>query len=233
MEFSWSQKLYLTPTTTADLPRNLLLLAAPLEVRVLGEARVGELLLEAEAVRCDEAPLGTKARVVLGPYEVMVGDRECRRVVASGEPRVTLEGQSHAYRGELVVTLDFPESGVSGDATSLTAPSASQTLEMQGLPDVVTFNAQQQLGAEAAAQLTPDAWRDVAAALAADPTLIGRSATFTLPASSPLAAGLQGEGPAEMRNLAKRLADDGKFSRNWDWGFLVRPDATTRTPRWP
>jgi phosphate transport system permease protein len=138
-----------------------------------------------------------------------------------------VNGIAGFQRAELVVTLNFPESGVTGDTVSLTAPSASQTLEMQGLPDVVTFNAQQQLGADASAQLTTDAWRDVAAALAADPTLIGRSATFALPASSPLAAGLQGQGPAEMRNLAKRLADDGKLSRNWDWGFLARSDATT------
>lgn len=138
-----------------------------------------------------------------------------------------INGISGFQRAELTVTIDFPESGVSGDAVSLVAPSAMQTLEMQGLPDVVNFYAEAQLGAKAAAELSVDGWRDVAGALAADPTLIERSATFELPASSALAAALQGEGSPELRVLAKQLADDGKLARNWDWGFLARSDATS------
>lgn len=138
-----------------------------------------------------------------------------------------INGVAGFQRAELEVTLDFPETGVSGDAVSLTAPSAMQTLEMQGLPEVVVFYAEQQLGADAAAELSPDAWRDVAAALADDPALIGRSETFDLPASSALAAGLQGEGSPEMQALAARLAKDGKLAKNWDWGFLARSDATS------
>jgi len=138
-----------------------------------------------------------------------------------------INGIAGFQRAEGAVTIDFPASGVTGDAVSLTAPSAMQTLEMQGLPDIVTFFAQQQLGADAAAEIAPDAWRDIAAALAADPALISGSKSFDLPASSALAAGLQGEGPPAMQALAKRLAGDGKLSRNWDWGFLARSDATT------
>jgi phosphate transport system permease protein len=138
-----------------------------------------------------------------------------------------MNGIAGFQRAELAVTIDFPASGLSGDATALTASTAAQTLEMQGLPDVVTSFAQQQLGKDAAAAIAPDAWRDVAAALADDPSLIGRSATFNLPTSSTLAAGLQGEGPPEAQALAAKLAADGKLSRNWDWGFLARSDATT------
>jgi phosphate transport system permease protein len=138
-----------------------------------------------------------------------------------------INGIGGFQRAELTITVNFPESGIVGDAVSLTAPSATQTLEMQGLPDVVAFYAEAQLGAAAAAELSEDGWRDVAAALANDPTLIERSATFDLPASSALAAGLQGEGSPEMQALARRLAADGKLSRNWDEGFLTRSDATT------
>lgn len=136
-------------------------------------------------------------------------------------------GVAGFQRAELTVTVDFPASGVSGDAVSLTAPSAMQTLEMQGLPDVVAFFAEEQLGTDAAAELSGDGWRDVAAALADDPSLIERSETFELPASSALSAGLGGNGPPEMQALAKQLAEDGKLSRNWDWGFLSRSDATS------
>ncbi len=130
-------------------------------------------------------------------------------------------------RAELAVTIDFPESGLAGDAVSLTAPSAMQTLEMQGLPEVVAFYVEKQLGRDAAAEVSPDGWRDIAAALSADPTLIQRSATFELPVSSTLAAGMEGNGPAAMQALSQRLAAEGKLSRNWDWGFLARSDATS------
>ena len=130
-------------------------------------------------------------------------------------------------RAELEVTIDFPTSGVTGDAVSLTAPSAMQTLEMQGLPDVIQFFAEAQVGKDAAEQISSDAWRDVAAALADDPDLITRSAVFHLPTNSALASGLQGEGAPEMQALAQKLANEGKLARNWDWGFLSRSDATS------
>jgi len=139
---------------------------------------------------------------------------------------MAVNGVAGFQRAELAVTIDFPASGITGDATSLTAPSAGQTLEMQGLPDVVTLSAEQQLGKDAAAQLSPAAWRDVAAALAEDPGLVDRTATLHLPVNSALAAGLEGEGSAETQALAKKLAAQGKLARNWDWGFLARSDAT-------
>jgi len=138
-----------------------------------------------------------------------------------------INGISGFQRAELAVTIDFPESGVTGDEVSLTAPTAGQTLEMQGLPDVVKFYAEQQLGADAAAEISVEAWRDVATALADDPSLIERKATFDLPVSSELAYGLQGDGSPEIQALAKRLASEDKLNRNWDWGFLARSDATS------
>jgi phosphate transport system permease protein len=138
-----------------------------------------------------------------------------------------INGVAGFQRAEVEVTIDFPTSGVTGDAISLTAPSAMQTLEMQGLPDIVTFFAEEQLGKDAAAEISSEAWRDVATALAEDPDLITRSQSFNLPTSSALAAGLQGEGPPEMQALAQRLDKEGKLSRNWDMGFLSRSDATS------
>ncbi|GAA0765116.1 phosphate ABC transporter permease PstA [Erythromicrobium ramosum] len=138
-----------------------------------------------------------------------------------------INGVAGFQRAEVEVTIDFPTSGVTGDAISLTAPSAMQTLEMQGLPDIVTFFAEAQLGKDAAAEISPDAWRDIATALAEDPDLITRSQSFNLPTSSALAAGLQGEGPPAMQALAQGLDKEGKLSRNWDMGFLSRSDATS------
>jgi len=138
-----------------------------------------------------------------------------------------VNGIGGLQRAELEVTIDFAASGVAGDATSLAAPSAVQTLEMQGLPEIVTSFAEQQLGAEAAVQLSEEAWRDVAAALVADPELIKGSRTFHLATTSALAGAIQGEGTDELQALAKKLSSEGKLARNWDWGFLTRSDATS------
>ncbi|MEE4288674.1 MAG: phosphate ABC transporter permease PstA [Erythrobacter sp.] len=132
-------------------------------------------------------------------------------------------------RAELAVPINFAQSGLTGDEVSLTAPSALQTLELQGMPEVIHFFAEEALGEAGAAQLSDQAWRDVAAALTSDPALITRDEpiTFHLPASSDLASGLAGEGSAEMQALAKDLASQGKLAENWDWGFLARSDATS------
>ncbi len=138
-----------------------------------------------------------------------------------------MNGIGGFQRAEIAVTINFPESGITGDAVSLTAPSATQALEMQGLPDVVAFYAEQQLGPDAAAELSSEGWRDLATALAADPTLIERKATFELAASSALAAAMRGDGPPAIQALAVRLVSERKLARNWDWGFLTRSDATS------
>ncbi len=137
-----------------------------------------------------------------------------------------INGIGGFQRAELEVTVDFAALGVEGDAVSLAAPSAVQTLEMQGLPDALTAVAEQQLGKDAAQEISPQAWRDVAAALTANPALLESSKVFHLATSSALSSALQGEGPPEMQALARRLADEGKLARNWDLGFLTRSDAT-------
>lgn len=130
-------------------------------------------------------------------------------------------------RAELAVPIDFAQSGLTGDEVSLRAASATQVLEMQGLPDVVSRFAEEALGAEGAGELSRDAWLDIAKALAEDPGLIDEQATFQLAASSDLAAGLAGEGSPDMQALAERLEAEGHLSENWDLGFLSRSDATS------
>ncbi len=132
-------------------------------------------------------------------------------------------------RAELAVPITFAESGLTGDEISLTAPSAVQTLEMQGMAEVVHFFAEEALGKEGADQLSDQAWRDVAAALTEDPALLERTEpmVFQLPSSSDLASGLAGEGSPEMQALAERLVAEGSLAENWDWGFLSRSDATS------
>jgi len=139
---------------------------------------------------------------------------------------MTMNGIGGFQRTELAVPIDFTNAGIAGDANSLSQPSAMQTLEAQGLPAVVQFYAGEALGDDGAAQVSPDAWRVVADAIIADPGLLQRKATMHLPATADLAAAYGGDGNAQLRPLAARLASQGAIERNIDWGFLTRADAT-------
>ena len=130
-------------------------------------------------------------------------------------------------RVEAAVPIGLAASGLSADSAVLAQPGAVQGLEAQGLPAIVAASAEQALGAEGAAAVDPEAWRDVAARLIADPSLASRTAVFHLPTDGALAAGFEAEGPAEMRALAQRLVAEGKLSKNFDAGFLTRSDATS------
>ncbi|MBB3033018.1 phosphate ABC transporter permease PstA [Alteriqipengyuania lutimaris] len=139
---------------------------------------------------------------------------------------MTINGIGGFQRAELKVPIDFAASGISGDASTLNKSGALQMLEMQGLPEVVGFSAEQALGEEGAQELSQDAWREVAAALRSDPSLLRGQETFWLPSTGDLAMGLDDEGNAEMRALASQLQRDGNLAKRFDWGFLVRSDAT-------
>lgn len=131
-------------------------------------------------------------------------------------------------RAEVAVPIDLAASGITADPVVLTQPNAIQTLELQGLPEVVSAAAEESLGEdEAALALDPDAWREVAMRLRDDPALAQGRTLFQLPASSRLTAGFAGEGAPEMRALATRLAADGTLANNLDLGFLTRSDATS------
>ncbi|GMM94241.1 phosphate ABC transporter permease PstA [Qipengyuania sp. MTN3-11] len=139
---------------------------------------------------------------------------------------MTINGIGGFQRAELEVQIDFTEAGLASDPAALALPNAAQSLELQGLPQVVEFFAERELGEEGGSQLDPQAWREVAEAVIEDPALLRGQATFWLPASAGLASGLADEGSQEMQALADRLEAQGRLETRLDPGFLVRSDAT-------
>ncbi len=137
-----------------------------------------------------------------------------------------LSGVSGFQRDELRVPINLAQSGISADPGVLQGSGGVQSLQLQGLPQVVEAAAETELGAAGAAEMSQEGWREVAEAIAADPSLLQREETFWLPASGDLAQGLDGEGPPAMQRLAASLADQGKLQSRFDSGFLTRADAT-------
>lgn len=129
-------------------------------------------------------------------------------------------------RTELAVEIDFAQSGITADPTVLAQPSAMQTLEVQDLPAIVEAAAVQSLGEDGADQINSEAWRDVARAIIADPALLHTKTVLQLPASRDLASAYSRDGRQQLWPLAERLEAEGKLSKNFDFGFLERSDAT-------
>ncbi|MBX7527113.1 phosphate ABC transporter permease PstA [Qipengyuania vesicularis] len=139
---------------------------------------------------------------------------------------MTINGIGGFQRAELAVPIDFTQSGITANPMATDPAAMVQSLESQGLPEVVQFYAGEALGEEGAAEIGSQAWRDVAAAIAADPSILDREETFWIPASADLASGYDGEGSQEMRDLAASLSAEGKLAEKFDTGFFTRADAT-------
>jgi phosphate transport system permease protein len=139
---------------------------------------------------------------------------------------MTINGIAGFQRAEVAVPVNLSEAGIAADASTLSGPGAAAALEMQGLKDIVQFYAEQELGEKAAAGISDEAWREVAAEVIANPQLVQAQHTYQLPATPALASALVGEGDAAAQAMAADMAEKGQLSRNWDWGFLNRSDAT-------
>jgi len=139
---------------------------------------------------------------------------------------MTINGIGGFQRVEAAVEIDFAQSDLQLPEEQVTLGEAMRSLQTQGLQDIVTASAEQSIGAEGAAQLNQQAWRDVAERIYVDPSLLLRSEEFNLPASPDLSAGYADEGSPEMIELADRLSEGGHLSKNFDFGFMQRSDAT-------
>jgi len=139
---------------------------------------------------------------------------------------MSINGIGGFQRAELSVPIDFTQAGLSAAPAGLSQPSAVQSLQAQGLPQVVEYFAEESLGKAGADQLSDNAWRTVADQIITNPAILRGTEEFSLAASPKLAGGLGGEGSAEMQSLAADLAAQGKLENRLDLGFLTRSDAT-------
>ena len=122
--------------------------------------------------------------------------------------------------------IALASSGLAPPTEGADAATTARALESQGLPEIVEQSAERALGTEGAAQLSPDGWREVAQAIAAERQLLTGTHVFQLATSSALADALKGAGHAELRPLALQLRREGKLRNAFDPGFLTRSDAT-------
>jgi phosphate transport system permease protein len=140
---------------------------------------------------------------------------------------MTANGIGGFKRTEIKLDIDFPQSGMVIDAKRLAQEDPMGGLELAGLKRAVEAAATENYGPKGADLISADAWREVGQALIADPALLSRKATLSLPASDDLASALRGEGQPDLQPLARKLESEERLGVEWDKGFLSRSDATS------
>jgi len=116
----------------------------------------------------------------------------------------------------IAVPVDFPAMGV--DAVSARTGA--------GLTEVPSLAADRAFGAGAGVALSDNAWLVLRDAVAGDPTIVKRTATIEMPASSAFTLAQRGKGSDAAEALVARLNARGVVSTGLSTSFLSNSDAT-------
>ncbi|EQB33741.1 phosphate ABC transporter permease PstA [Sphingobium ummariense] len=128
-------------------------------------------------------------------------------------------------RTEIAVKVDFPASPLLLDPANIT----DQGLADASLPMVTSTVAKQALGPDADTLLSPTAWTAIRDAIKADPKILGRTETISLPASTAIDLAAKSQGSPEAEAAVARLRKAGLLSTGFNSNFLTASDGTDPT----
>jgi phosphate transport system permease protein len=128
-------------------------------------------------------------------------------------------------RTEIALQIDFPASPLLLDPANIT----DAALANANLPMVTGQVAKDALGADADALLSPTAWISIRDAIKADPAILGRTVTISVPASTTIDLAAKHEGAPEAEASVERLRKAGLLTTGFNWSFLTASDGTDPT----
>lgn len=139
---------------------------------------------------------------------------------------------SNGLRGftqtQIDLTIDFPRSTLLVDPAMM-ATNGEQMLASANLPGVLDQAAQAQFGPEGGRLFSTGASLGLRDAILADPTILTRKVTLTLPASSGIDLAVKSDGSAANEAAAAKLKQAGLISTGFNSGFLTSSDGTDPT----
>jgi phosphate transport system permease protein len=125
-------------------------------------------------------------------------------------------------RTEIALKVDFPASPLLLDPNAIT----DQALANANLPIVTGEVAKKALGPDAEEWISPTAWVVLRDAIKADPKILGRTETISIPASTAVDLAAKSEGAPEAEAAVDRLNKAGLLSTDFNWNFLSASDGT-------
>ena len=128
-------------------------------------------------------------------------------------------------RTEIAVKVDFPASPLLLDPNAIT----DQALANANLPMVTGEVVKKALGPDGETLVSSTAWVTLRDAIKADPQILGRTETISLPASTAIDLAAKSEGSSEAEAAVDRLNKAGLLSTGINWNFLSASDGTDPT----
>jgi phosphate transport system permease protein len=128
-------------------------------------------------------------------------------------------------RTEIALKVDFPAAPLLLDPDTIT----NEALANANLPMVTSAVARKTLGKDADALLSPTAWVSIRDAIKADPTILSRTETIRIPASTEIDLAAKSDGSPEAEAAITRLKQAGILSTGFNWNFLTASDGTDPT----
>ena len=126
---------------------------------------------------------------------------------------------------DIAVKIDFPASPILLDPAAIT----DEALANANLPMVTGEVVKKALGPDAGEWVSPAAWTVLRDAIQADPEILSRTETLTLPASTAIDLAAKSEGTPEAEAAVERLKKADLLSTSFNIGFLTGSDGTDPT----
>jgi phosphate transport system permease protein len=130
---------------------------------------------------------------------------------------------------EVRLDIDFAKSALFLDPATLKGFGAEAALAGADIDGAVRAAAEVRYGAAGAAMFSESAWLQVREAIQEDPAILGRTATFWLPAAADIDVAAKSEGSPEAERLYAGLAQRGAVRTGFNANFLTGADATDPT----
>ena len=128
-------------------------------------------------------------------------------------------------RTEIAVKVDFPASPLLLDPNAIT----DQSLANANLPMVTGEVVKKALGPNAEEWVSPTAWTVLRDKIKADPKILSRTETISLPASTAVDLAAKSNGSPEAEATVTQLNKAGLLSTGINWNFLSASDGTDPT----
>ena len=127
---------------------------------------------------------------------------------------------------EVRLRIDFPKSELFLDPAALSGPNAEAALAIADIDSAVRTAATAEYGAAGAELFSDSAWLRVRDAVREDPSLLSRTGTFWLPASSELDLAAKSDAAPEAERLHAQIQARDAVRTGINWNFLTSADAT-------
>ena len=132
-------------------------------------------------------------------------------------------------RVEVAVPFDFPALALPITPAQVRGEGADAALKTVDLEAATQRALVAAFGREATGAVSDSGWTAVRAAIKADPSILSRTVTISVPASANVALAATGEGDDENKAVHRLLASKGAVSRGFNASFLTGSDATDPT----